>query len=141
MMAHSITIQILNELDILAARMMARDIATAVGFGRTDQARIATAVNELARTILATSSGEIQLRAIARNGRTGLEILSKDDGCGTSNIGSVLQTSYHPAHERNTGLPCIQRLMDECEIAGQHGSGTLIICRKWRTLNPYAEPA
>ena len=40
-----------SDLDIVIARTIARDTARSLGFGAIDQARIATAVSELARNI------------------------------------------------------------------------------------------
>ncbi len=45
------SLPIRNDLDIVTARVEAREVAKELGFGTIDQARIATATSELARNI------------------------------------------------------------------------------------------
>lgn len=45
------SVQINKEWDIVGARQMGREKAKELGFGSVDQARIATAISELARNI------------------------------------------------------------------------------------------
>lgn len=42
-------VKIINEWDIVAARQLGRKISKEIGFGTVDQARITTAISELAR--------------------------------------------------------------------------------------------
>lgn len=44
-------VKIINEWDIVAARQLGRNVAKELGFGTVDQARITTAISELARNI------------------------------------------------------------------------------------------
>lgn len=69
-------IYINNDLDIVTARMQAREMAKELGFGTADQARISLAASELAR-ILTWSidrSGEIVLSDAKQNGQFGFQI-------------------------------------------------------------------
>ena len=45
------SVDIVTEWDIVAARQLGRNEAKKVGFGTVDQARITTAISELARNI------------------------------------------------------------------------------------------
>ena len=75
-MASSKAAVIRSDLDIVIARTLARDTAKALGFGAIDQARIATAVSELARNIfLYAGTGSVTVREIERAGRKGIEIV------------------------------------------------------------------
>ena len=122
-----------SDLDIVTARSMARDIAKAVGFGSIDQARISTAVSELARNIfLYAETGQVTAREIERGGRKGIEIEFKDQGPGISNIDQVMQDGFSTSRGMGMGLPGAKRLMDEFEIDSKVGIGTTIVCRKWR---------
>jgi serine/threonine-protein kinase RsbT len=86
-----------NDLDIVTARSKARDIAKSQGFGAVDQARIATAVSELARNIfLYADSGQVTARAVERNGRKGIEIEFQDQGQGIANIDQVCRMATPP---------------------------------------------
>lgn len=127
------TTTIRGDLDIVTARTTARDIARSVGFGAIDQARIATAVSELARNIfLYAGSGDVVAREVERNGRRGIEIEFKDDGPGIEDIDLVMQEGYSTSRGMGMGLPGARRLMDEFDIKSSVGVGTTITCRKWR---------
>jgi serine/threonine-protein kinase RsbT len=122
-----------TDLDIVTARSSARDIAKSLGFGAVDQARIATAVSELARNIfLYASTGTITSRPIERSGRKGIEIVCEDQGPGIDSIDQVMQDGYTTSRGMGMGLPGAKRLMDDFEIVSNVGVGTKITCRKWR---------
>jgi len=123
-----------SDLDIVIARTLARDTAKTLGFGAIDQARIATAVSELARNIfLYAGTGTVTVREIERTGRKGLEVICEDQGPGIANIELVMRDGYSTSRGMGMGLPGAKRLMDEFEIRSSEGVGTTIICRKWRT--------
>lgn len=44
-------VRIMTEWDIVAARQLGRNVAKELGFGTVDQARITTAISELARNL------------------------------------------------------------------------------------------
>jgi serine/threonine-protein kinase RsbT len=126
-------ISIQSDLDIVTARSAARDMAKTLGFGSIDQARIATAVSELARNIfLYAESGQVTTRQVERNRRKGIEIEFQDKGPGISNIDQVMKDGYTTSRGMGMGLPGAKRLMDDFEITSTVGVGTTIICRKWR---------
>lgn len=132
-MAQSKTAVIRSDLDIVIARTMARDMAKALGFGPIDQARIATAVGELARNIfLYAGTGNVTVRDIEKGSRKGIEIICEDQGPGIPNIDLVMQDGYSTSRGMGMGLPGAKRLMDEFDIKSKEGVGTTIVCRKWR---------
>ncbi len=129
----SSVIPIQSDLDIVTARSAARDIAKSLGFGPIDQARIATAVSELARNIfLYAESGQVTTREVERSGRKGIEIEFKDKGPGISDVDQVMQDGYTTSRGMGMGLPGAKRLMDDFEIQSTVGVGTTVTCRKWR---------
>jgi serine/threonine-protein kinase RsbT len=133
-MAQDKAAAIRSDLDIVIARTMARDMAKTLGFGAIDQARIATAVSELARNIfLYAGTGTVTVRAIERSGRKGIEIVCEDQGPGIADINVVMQDGYSTSRGMGMGLPGAKRLMDEFDIKSKEGVGTTITCRKWRT--------
>jgi serine/threonine-protein kinase RsbT len=132
-MAQGKVAAIRSDLDIVIARTLARDIAKSLGFGAIDQARIATAVSELARNIfLYAGSGTVTIREIERGGRKGIEVICNDQGPGIANIDVVMRDGYSTSRGMGMGLPGARRLMDEFDIRSQEGVGTTVICRKWR---------
>lgn len=125
-------VSIHNDLDIVIARTAARDVAKRLGFGAIDQARIATAVSELARNIfLYAGTGTVSVRLLDRQGRRGIEIICADQGPGISNIELVMSDGYSTSRGMGMGLPGAKRLMDEFDLRSQVGVGTTVICRKW----------
>jgi serine/threonine-protein kinase RsbT len=57
-------VKIVTEWDIVAARQLGRNVSKELGFGTVDQARITTAISELARNIyLYTDKGQIWIRS------------------------------------------------------------------------------
>ena len=132
-MSQSKVAPIRSDLDIVIARTLARDTAKSLGFGAIDQARIATAVSELARNIfLYAGSGTVTVKGLDRNGRKGIEIVCDDQGPGIVNIDLVMQDGYSTSRGMGMGLPGAKRLMDEFDIRSREGEGTTITCRKWR---------
>ncbi|HEY0605518.1 MAG TPA: anti-sigma regulatory factor [Herpetosiphonaceae bacterium] len=131
-MAEPKVIMISSDLDIVAARMVARDTARALGFGAIDQARIATAISELARNIyLYAGEGSVTVKEATNGLRRGIEVVCEDRGPGIADINLVMQDGYTSSKGMGMGLPGAKRLMDEFEISSRVGQGTRVICRKW----------
>jgi serine/threonine-protein kinase RsbT len=125
-------VNVLTEWDIVAARQSGRLLAKEIGFGDVDQARIATAISELARNIyLYAKPGVISLDYIEEAGKRGLRVGAKDDGPGISNIRQVMQDGFTTSGGLGAGLPGVRRLMDTFSIESQVGVGTEIIAIKW----------
>jgi serine/threonine-protein kinase RsbT len=126
------SIAIINELDIVAARVEGRHLAKELGFGIIDQARIATAISELARNVvLYAQSGRITLKRVWANDKVGIEILCEDQGQGIDDLESVMLDDDSATRGVGVGLPGTRRLMDEFEIQSQLGVGTTVLVRKW----------
>jgi serine/threonine-protein kinase RsbT len=121
-----------SDLDIVIARTLARDTAKSLGFGPIDQARIATAVSELARNIfLYAGSGSVTVREVDKSSRRGIEILCEDNGPGIPDIEQAMSDGYSTSRGMGMGLPGAKRLMDEFDVQSSD-NGTTITCRKWR---------
>jgi serine/threonine-protein kinase RsbT len=130
-----IVIAIRGDMDIVKARSAARDVARNIGFGPIDQARIATAVSELARYVLLHSGeGHVAFQNITRTGRNGIEFEVLDNGPrpATSEQELFLSQSFAPLPVMENGLQGAQRLMDEFVVETQTNDQTRITCRKWR---------
>ncbi|MBA3471460.1 MAG: anti-sigma regulatory factor [Herpetosiphonaceae bacterium] len=133
LMAMPKVINIQSDLDIVAARMAARDMAKAMGFGAIDQARIATAISELARNIyLYAGEGTVTVSEVQQGIRKGLEVICDDQGPGIEDISLVMTDGYTTSKGMGMGMPGARRLMDDFEIISIVGEGTKITCRKWK---------
>ncbi|SER23133.1 anti-sigma regulatory factor [Piscibacillus halophilus] len=125
------TVPIIKELDIVGARQSGRNLARDLGFGSVDQARIATAISELARNIyLYAGSGEISFQEVQGASPVGLKIVASDHGPGIENVSKVMEDGYSTSGGLGAGLPGVKRLMDEFDIISDD-NGTKIIVVKW----------
>lgn len=115
-------VNLLDNYDVVVARQTAREMARNLGFGLTDQARIATAVSEVARRAL-KSQGMISF-SFAENGPLrGLEC-------------ACVRCDWHGGAEKGP-LPTreilggVERLMDEFNVQPVPGQESTVIMRKW----------
>jgi serine/threonine-protein kinase RsbT len=131
-MTEPIIININNEFDIVLARQKGREVSKELQFGGVDQARITTAISELARNIyLYAGSGIITIEVLEDNGRRGIQISAADDGPGINDIRMVLQDGFSTSGGLGAGLPGVKRLMDSFDIDSMPGTGTKITITKW----------
>ncbi|PWA06982.1 ATP-binding protein [Pueribacillus theae] len=125
-------VQINNEWDIVKARQLGRNVAKEIGFGTVDQARITTAVSELARNIyLYAKSGEIHIKPMFENGKKGIKIIARDSGPGIKDIRAAMEDGYTTSGGLGAGLPGVKRLMDDFVIQSKINEGTEIVASKW----------
>ncbi|MDM5214939.1 anti-sigma regulatory factor [Peribacillus sp. NJ4] len=125
-------VKIINEWDIVAARQLGRNVAKELGFGTVDQARITTAISELARNIyLYAGQGSVSIEKPNKNGKSGLKIIAEDKGPGIEDIRRVMEDGYTTSGGLGAGLPGVKRLMDDFDIESIPGEGTKIVATKW----------
>ncbi len=125
-------IPIKNDLDIISARVEAREMAKRLGFGIIDQARISTAVSELARNIvLYAPQGTVTIKIVMNNGQQGIEVICEDEGPGIEDLELAMQDGYSTSKGLGKGLPGAKRLVDEFEIESAPDQGTKVTIRKW----------
>ena len=126
-------IPINGESDVARAILHATRMSRAAQFETVDQSRIATAVSELARNILKyAGTGEIVLRHVLRENRRGMEIVALDKGPGIPDKDQALSDHFSSSGTLGLGLPGVQRMMDEFDLASESGRGTRVTARKWR---------
>lgn len=129
-------VEVNNEWGIVAARQAGRDLSRQIGFGSVDQARITTAISELARNIyLYAKRGEIRLELVEKPSKIGvikgIRVIAKDDGPGIQDIRQVMVDGFTTSSGLGAGLPGVKRLMDEFTIDSEVGVGTTITATKW----------
>jgi serine/threonine-protein kinase RsbT len=126
-------IHVYNEWDIVVARQSGRDLAKSLGFGEVDQARITTAISELARNIyLYAKQGEIEVSPVYEDDKVGIKIVSRDNGPGIKDVMKALEDGFSTSGGLGAGLPGVKRLMDEFSIESSEGKGTVITAIKWK---------
>lgn len=127
-------IEIHSEPDVIIARQEGRNLAQKLGFSPVDQARITTAISELARNIIVYGvRGTVTLRDVqGEAGQKGIEVVFDDEGPGIADIEMAMSQGYTSGKGLGAGLPGSKRLMDEFDIHSAPGQGTHITIRKWR---------
>ena len=128
-------VEIKNEWCIVASRQAGRDLAKELGFGTVDQARITTAISELARNIyLYAKTGEIVIEIVEQSNpslKKGLQVSAVDKGPGIEDVRQVMKDGFTTSGGLGAGLPGVRRLMDEFSIESTVGKGTTIVAIKW----------
>lgn len=125
-------INIIRESDIIAARQLARQTASALGFKITDVTRIVTAVSELARNIIKyADSGAMHWKIVMNGSSKGIEFVFSDKGNGIPDIEKAMEVGFSTEKGLGMGLPGAKKLTDEMEIESETGKGTIVTIRKW----------
>ncbi|WP_342514270.1 anti-sigma regulatory factor [Sporosarcina sp. FSL K6-1522] len=131
-MEYRSSVEIYTEWDIVAARQLGRNEAKESGFGAVDQARITTAISELARNIyLYAGKGKIEIKRISENGLSGITIIASDVGPGIPDVRKVMEDGFSTSGGLGAGMPGVKRLMDEFKVETELGEGTVITATKW----------
>ncbi|ADB51857.1 ATP-binding protein [Conexibacter woesei] len=127
-----VRVEIASDDDVVAARQAGRRLAESLGLATTDLTLVATAISEVARNITAyAGSGEIVVRRVELRGRSGIEVVARDEGPGIDDIERALQDGYTTGGGLGLGLPGARRLMDDFAISSRVGAGTTVTMTKW----------
>lgn len=106
-----------QELDVVASRQRARQIAALCGFNAQDQARIATAVSELARNVYSyAGTGRVEFAIEGNTAPQLLVIRVEDKGPGIAHLDVVLSGRYQSRTGMGMGILGARRLMDQFDI-------------------------
>ncbi|WP_395406059.1 anti-sigma regulatory factor [Pseudoduganella sp. UC29_106] len=123
------------ELDVVASRQRARQIAALCGFGGQDQVRIATAVSELTRNVYNYArAGRVDFSVEGETAPQLLVITIADQGPGIPHLDVVLSGRYQSSTGMGLGIVGARRLMDQFDIQTALGAGTTVTLKK---LLPY----
>ena len=132
-MEGEIRVSVETDADLVVARAEGRAMAQHLGFRPPDPTLIATAISELARNLVVhVGHGEIIMRPLVDDRRSGLLVIVRDEGQGIPDIDAALSLGHASRGGLGLGLPGARRLMDEFEVESQAGKGTTVTMRKWR---------
>jgi signal transduction histidine kinase len=125
------TIRLVHEQDVVIARRRARQIAALLRFEPQDQARIATAVSEIARNAIAYAGGG-SVEFLVERAKSGdiFSIRISDSGPGISELHAILSGTYQSKTGMGAGILGAKRLMDRLEIDSRVGQGTVVLLSK-----------
>jgi signal transduction histidine kinase/CheY-like chemotaxis protein len=122
-----LSLRIKEEIDIVAARQRAREIAAILGLHPQDQVRVATAVSEVARNAYQYAR-EAQVEfSIGLNSRPQmLWVKISDRGPGIADVNTVLADAYESRTGMGVGLSGTRRLMDSFHMDSKVSEGTRV---------------
>ncbi len=131
-MSHPIiTVEIRCEQDIVLARQRARAIADLLGFDTNEQARVSTAVSEIARNAFVYAAGGKVEFLVEDRDRPQLFIARvKDRGPGLADVSAVLEGRSRSTTGSGMSLVGARRLMDSFHIESAAGKGTTVLLGK-----------
>jgi signal transduction histidine kinase len=143
MMRRLMTVAINAELDVVASRQRARQIAAMCGFRSQDQVKISTAVSELARNVFEyAGAGKVEFAVDGNAAPQVLVIRIEDEGPGIDRLDVVLSGGYRSATGLGLGILGARRLMDACDITTVKGLGTKVVLKKTLPVDaPLITPA
>ncbi len=122
-MSGSRRFRIRHEADVAAAVSAAREVALAVGLGRTEAVHLATAVSEVAgNQVRHAGGGVVEMTP----GAQGVTVEATDDGPGIPDVELALTDGYSTRGGLGLGLPGARRLVDEFEVSARPGGGTRV---------------
>jgi len=130
-MRRLMTVAINAELDVVASRQRARQIAAMCGFRSQDQVKISTAVSELARNVFEyAGTGRVEFAVVEDTAPQILVIRVEDEGPGIDNLDILLAGGYRSPTGMGLGILGARRLMEECDITTAKGVGTTVLLKK-----------
>lgn len=121
-----------NDLDIVMARMQAREMAKQMGFGTADQARISLAASELARLLAWTvkqQPGEIVMSQANKNGHQGMQVTCLV--CFQPGPDDPAAEVQEEQSRQQHSLAGARYLVDESLIEPHNGAYTRVTLTKW----------
>jgi serine/threonine-protein kinase RsbT len=126
------TIIINNDLDVVVARLRAREVAKEIGFGTIDQARISLAAGELARVLTRNMSapGEIVISGIHTDGHLGIQVMSVSPKTTGERLHSAAE-GENTLLTAESQLSSAMALVDEGVVEDKGEQGTRITLMKW----------
>jgi anti-sigma regulatory factor (Ser/Thr protein kinase) len=111
------TVAIRYEHDVVLARQRARHITALLGFDAQEQARVATAVSELARNAFQyADAGRVEFFVEGKTTPQLFRVKVTDSGSGIANLQEILDGQYHSKTGMGLGIIGARRLVDQFHI-------------------------
>lgn len=120
------TLTIHYEQDVVQARQRTRELAKQLGFEAQDQARLATAVSEIARNAFQYAGGGAVEFYVDGNPQAFL-IRIQDQGKGIPHLADVLAGHYTSQTGMGMGMVGTRRLMDSFEVKSSEQGTTIVL--------------
>src|SRR5262245_4237296 len=138
-MSEQLFLAVTESSQVAEVRRQVVALADKIGFGETDQAKVAVLVTEAATNIVKhAGQGEIVARSLESSGGLGIEILALDQGPGILNPAESLRDGYSTAGSPGTALGAINRLAWRFDFHSVPQKGVALLARIWpgQSANP-----
>jgi signal transduction histidine kinase/CheY-like chemotaxis protein len=123
------TLEMQYEQDVVQARQRTREIAEQLSFDAQDQARLATAVSEIARNAFQYAKGGTVEFSVTGEPQA-FVIRIQDRGEGIPHLAEVLAGRYTSNTGMGLGIMGSRKLMDFFEMESLPGQGTTVVMSK-----------
>jgi anti-sigma regulatory factor (Ser/Thr protein kinase) len=118
--------------EIASARRAGNELARRLQFDETRTGQLAIVITEAGTNIIKHArEGEILLRALEVDGRSGIEVIALDRGEGMGNVALSMEDGTSTAGSYGVGLGAIRRLTQEFDIYSLDGQGTILMMVVW----------
>lgn len=118
--------------EIASARRAGNELARRLQFDETRTGQLAIVITEAGTNIIKHArEGEILLRALEVDGRSGIEVIALDRGEGMGNVALSMEDGTSTAGSYGVGLGAIRRLTQEFDIYSLDGQGTVLMMVVW----------
>ncbi|MFM8442219.1 MAG: anti-sigma regulatory factor [Methylococcus sp.] len=131
------SIEVFHQAEVGAARRLAEEIASVLGFEPRTCKSMALVASELATNLIKHAQGGLlTLTPIRDDGHEGLQIETLDHGPGIASVDEAMTDGFSTVGSLGYGLGSVNRMMDELTIHSNRCKGTHVISRKWRRDHP-----
>jgi serine/threonine-protein kinase RsbT len=137
-MSHELRLEIRSAADVVTARQQGRVLAMQLGFDGSDLTVIATAISEVARSIVNHSTrGEVTLTELRQGGKHGICVIAHDEGPSVGHLNGHLNGNSKNGfplpgcRAADLPVPGVAWPMDKIEVSAQMGKGTTVTIKKW----------
>lgn len=120
------SIDLRSDQEVVLARQQARQIAQMLGFGATEQTRMAGAVSEIARNVVQyAGEGAVSFSVTSYQNVPVLEIQVRDHGPGIPNLIEILE-GRNSRNPESMGISRARSLTDHFRMESTPGKGTSV---------------
>ncbi len=107
-------------------------LASKLGFNQTDVGKAAIVATEAATNLAKHAvQGEVVVRLLEDQDRSGIEILALDKGPGMVNVAQSLRDGYSTAGSPGTGMGAMRRLARSFDLHSDPTKGTAVLAEVW----------
>ena len=132
-LSQSVALKLGDASRVGEARRLAMSFGARARLGESEQGNLSIAVTEIAtNTVNHGGGGELLLRMLEEDGRSGVEALFVDSGPGIASLAEAFRDGYSTSGTMGTGLGAARRLVHEFDLHSAPGAGTLVVLRVWK---------